>query len=302
MVASDVARAALIGGAAAAVIADAAPSSSTSWQSWSASSLPPFRPAQAALTPTLARTPDELTAANVVASAIESVGIFGGPAIGGLLLAATGTATVFVVTAATLLWSAVLIAGVNPDARAEQVTRQPGSVREELLAGFRDDRSEIVASGYSSVSSPRRRSSTGCSTSSSSSIALEFLGAGEAAVGFLNSAVGIGGVVGAVVAAALVGRRRMAADFGLGIFICGVPIALVAVWAERGVCTRPPRNRRDRKHARRRLRNDAHAAFGARGRARTGLRCAGEHPAADGRARGRRGAATAQLGWAPAER
>jgi len=42
--------------------------------------------------------------------------------------------------------------------------------------------------------------------------------------------VGVGGLFGALAAAALVGRKRQAADFGLGIFIWGVPIALVAVW------------------------------------------------------------------------
>src|SRR2546423_1665718 len=61
-------------------------------------------------------------------------------------------------------------------------------------------------------------------------IALKLLDTGRAGVGFLNSAVGIGGLLGALAAAALVGRRRLAADFGLGIFIWGVPIALVAVW------------------------------------------------------------------------
>ena len=43
-----------------------------------------FRPAQAALTPSLANHPGELTAANVAASTVESVGFFAGPAIGGL--------------------------------------------------------------------------------------------------------------------------------------------------------------------------------------------------------------------------
>jgi hypothetical protein len=61
-------------------------------------------------------------------------------------------------------------------------------------------------------------------------IALKLLDTGKAGVGFLNSAIGVGGLLGAVAAAALVGRRRLAADFGLGIFIWGVPIALVAVW------------------------------------------------------------------------
>ena len=61
-------------------------------------------------------------------------------------------------------------------------------------------------------------------------VALKLLDTGRAGVGFLNSAIGIGGLLGALAAAALVGRRRLAADFGLGIFIWGLPIALVAVW------------------------------------------------------------------------
>ena len=47
----------------------------------------PFRPAQAALTPSLARTPDELTAANAVASTHREHRVFAGPALAGLLLA-----------------------------------------------------------------------------------------------------------------------------------------------------------------------------------------------------------------------
>src|SRR5438128_12105170 len=54
-----------------------------------------FRPTQAALLPQLARTPEELTAANLVLTTIEGIGIFIGPAAGGLLLAATGTDVVF---------------------------------------------------------------------------------------------------------------------------------------------------------------------------------------------------------------
>src|SRR5205085_8228557 len=68
----------------------------------------PFRPAQAAVIPTLARTPEELTASNVVASAVESVGLFGGPALGGILLAAWGPSTAFAVTFAMLLFASLL--------------------------------------------------------------------------------------------------------------------------------------------------------------------------------------------------
>src|SRR6266540_1125843 len=74
-----------------------------------------FRPTQAALLPVLARTPQELTAANLVLTTIESVGLFVGPAVGGLLLAVTGTDTVFAVSAGVFLFAALLLAGVRAE-------------------------------------------------------------------------------------------------------------------------------------------------------------------------------------------
>ena len=72
-----------------------------------------FRPTQAALLPLLARSPEELTAANLVLTTIESVGVFAGPAIGGLLLAVTGTDTVFAITGVVFLLAALLLVGVR---------------------------------------------------------------------------------------------------------------------------------------------------------------------------------------------
>src|SRR4051812_40770309 len=105
MVSSDLARAALIGAAGLAVYPDAPPIVIYALASLVGIAATPFRPAQAAVTPALAETPEQLTAANVTASSIESVGIFAGPAIGGLLLVAAGPATVFAVTAGALVWS-----------------------------------------------------------------------------------------------------------------------------------------------------------------------------------------------------
>src|SRR6476646_4492474 len=71
-----------------------------------------FRPAQAALLPSLATNAQELTGANVVASTIESVGFFIGPAIAGLLLAIADVELVLAFDAITFVWSAALLVGL----------------------------------------------------------------------------------------------------------------------------------------------------------------------------------------------
>jgi MFS family permease len=229
MVASDLARVVLIVGAAVAVYSDSSPIVVYVIAALVGVAATAFRPAEAALIPTLARTPEELTAANVAASTIESVGIFLGPAIGGLLLAWTSVGTVFLVTAGAVLWSAVLLAGVRPVEEARVKEREAVSIVDELLAGFRaivgERRLRLLVGLFGAQTFV-----DGMLNVLIVVIALELLDTGQAGVGFLNSAIGIGGLIGALAAAALVGRRRLATNFGVGIFIWGIPIALVAVW------------------------------------------------------------------------
>src|SRR5205807_9700450 len=109
MVLSDLARVGLIAGAAAAVWSSAPAVVIYAIAGLVGVAATAFRPAEAALVPTLARTPEELTAAHVAASTIERIGIFGGPALGGLLLASAGPGTAFLLTASLLLWSSLLM-------------------------------------------------------------------------------------------------------------------------------------------------------------------------------------------------
>ena len=230
MVSSDVARAALVaaagivaatGGAAPVVYAIAAAVGVVACA---------FSPAQHAILPALADTPEELTAANVVSSTIESAGIFIGPAIGGLLLAATGVSVVFFTTAGAFLWSAALVAGIGARGRTAGAweTSVDGIVRSSLagfraIGGDRDLRVVVVLYGLQTFVSGALNVLVVVS-------ALKLLELGQSGVGFLNSAVGIGGVVGALVAMTLVGRAKLATDFGAGVLLWGVPLVLIGVW------------------------------------------------------------------------
>jgi MFS family permease len=187
------------------------------------------RPMLSALLPQLARTPEELTAANLVMTTIESSGIFLGPALGGILLAATNPETVFVVGAVAFFVASLLMAGIGAP---EVVEREPeGGIVGEFFAGFglvgRDRNLRLIIGLY------------GAQTLVAGALnvlivvaALELLDLGEAGVGFLNSAVGVGGLLGALGAFALVGRQRLASDFAIGLVLWGVPIALIGVFPE----------------------------------------------------------------------
>ncbi len=229
MVASDLVRAGLIGAAAAAIFADASPALVYVLAGLVSVAGTPFRPSEAAYTPLLAETPEELSAANVVAAAIESVGIFAGPALGGLLLATTDTGVVFLATAAAVVASALLILRIPAPAGSTAPERPAETVLEELLAGVRSiahDRKVTLLVGLFAA----QTFVDGLLGVLIAVIALSFLDAGTAAVGWLNAASGIGGVLGAVVAGALVGRGRLAADFGVGVVLFGIPLALVPAW------------------------------------------------------------------------
>jgi MFS family permease len=193
-----------------------------------------FMPAEAALLPDLARTPEELTAANVVRSTIESVGTFAGPAIGGALLAFSSPGTVMLVSAGAFVSGAVLVALIRPGA-----TRSEREVEEEAQTSFlreagggfraiaRDRRLRVIVGLYAA-----QTLLAGALSVLVVVTALDLLHRGDSAVGLLNAAMGIGGVVGALAAFTLIGRKRLASDFGLGIVLWGAPLAAIGIWPE----------------------------------------------------------------------
>ena len=190
-----------------------------------------FRPAQAALVPSLARTPEELTASNVASSTTEGLGIFVGPALGGFLLAATSTEVVFLATAALFLASALLVARIDEPRTEAEVEEEEGSFLRETLDGFRvlvrDSRVAVLVGLFAAQTFV-----DGALGVLTVVLALDALDIGPSGLGVLNSAIGVGALLGAAVAAALIGRARLATDFGFGMLLWGLPLVLIALWLE----------------------------------------------------------------------
>ena len=154
--------------------------------------------------------------------------MFAGPALGGGLLAVSGPWVVFAVTAAAFLWSAACLVRIPADSPAPP-EGEAEKVLPALLGGFRAIASEpklrvvIWLSGGQTLVA-------GALEVLIVIVALQLLHAGNAGVGWLNAAIGVGGLLGAIVAAALAGRKRLARDFGLGLLLFGLPLALAAAW------------------------------------------------------------------------
>ena len=188
-----------------------------------------FHPAESSLLPALARTPEELTAANVSSSTIESVGAFAGPAVGGIVLASFGVGAAFVLTSVTYLWSAAMIMRLRVERDAPLAAEEETLTHEGFLAGFRAIAAtkglRLIVLLYAAQTVVAGAMGVLVVVS-----ALRLLSLGNGGVGWLYSACGIGGVIGAVVALALVGRQRLASDFGIGLLLWGVPFLVLGLW------------------------------------------------------------------------
>ena len=199
----------------------------------------PFRPAQASYLPQLANGVEELAAANVASSTIESLGFLCGPALAGVLLAFTSISNVLFFNAATFAWSAFIVLGIRPsmvtapDPAPEPTADNPAELSvgflAEATAGFRvilRNRDLRILVGLFSAQTVV----AGASAVFGVSIALGLLGLNRSGLGYLDATLGIGGLVGGFIALVLVQRGRLARDFGVGVLLWSAPLLLVAVW------------------------------------------------------------------------
>ena len=191
-----------------------------------------FYPAMGAYLPALAKDEQQLGPANSAWASLQNVSYILGPAIGGLVLAFGTVTTAFIVNALTFVFIAVVLwslpssrardraeAAAPPegsppaDATAPAVegsTPAPpetplrlrplgGLVVVQLMAGF-------LGGGFQVITVI---------------LAIDVLNAGDQANGYLNAAIGIGGLIGAIAAGALVLRRGMGMPLIVGAIVAG---------------------------------------------------------------------------------
>ena len=188
-------------------------------------------PAIGAYLPSLVGDEADLGPANSVWATLDNLAYFIGPAVAGVLIAAGGLVLAFILNAASFAFIAVILATLPSRRKLAGEPEVPRSLdgadgmnRQDI--GWRtivrrmpgiivlDAATSFVGGGLGVLTVV---------------IAVESLGAGEAATGYLNAAPGIGGIVAGIVAGWVVLRRLDVGVIG-GSVIAGAGLSVLA-WA-----------------------------------------------------------------------
>jgi MFS family permease len=189
-----------------------------------------FSPTIGAFQPTLVRDESELGPANSAWSSLDNLAFFIGPAIAALLLALGGMVVAFLLNALTFAFVAVVLLGLRPPAReappAESEDHDSASQAEPMAASIRRQLAPIARPlaglAVMNVVSGFVFGGLGVMTVI---LAVDVFATGEAGTGLLNSAIGVGGVVGALGAGVLVLRRRLGPPLLGGALVVGAGVA-----------------------------------------------------------------------------
>ena len=182
------------------------------------------RPAHFSLLPRLSHTPSELTAANAATSVVEGSAAVLSPALAAVILAVASPGAVWLVMAVLMAAASSLII---PD-RVGMIDDDFGSLTgsdivRSGLQGFRTiarTREPRLLMGMAGILTIVE----GALDVLIVALAIDGFGRGDSAVGLLNTALGIGGLVGALATTTLVGRRRLAPALLLGGLLYGFGI------------------------------------------------------------------------------
>lgn len=187
-----------------------------------------LRPSQSTLLPALATTPEELVTANIATSAAEALGTFGGPLVAAFFIATGAPMVGAIVLLLVALAGLAAISSVEYEDQHDALG--PAEARNRtglgLAAGVAAIRRRpaigVVIAGFALQTMVR-----GLLGTLAVVLSVELIGLGEAGVGILGAAMGIGGIIGIV--AGLAAQRSTAMAFALALALWGLPIAFIGM-------------------------------------------------------------------------
>jgi MFS family permease len=229
-----------------------------------------FYPAMGAYLPALARDERQLGPANSAWASIQNFSFIVGPAIAGIVLAVGSVLIAFVLNALSFIFIAVILWSLPPSRAGQAVatttateapTTPPAPAPAEgTTAAATAATAAQAPAGQAPAATPapadpplRIRPLAGLTVVQLMAgflggglqvitviLAIDVLKAGEQANGYLNAAIGVGGLIGGIGAGALVLRRRLGMPLLIGAIVTGVgtialgaattlPVALVAI-------------------------------------------------------------------------
>ncbi len=181
-----------------------------------------------ALLPALARTPDELIAGNAVTSLGEAAGSLVGPAVAGVLLVVGGPGLALWATAAAYLLAAFGVLGLHVVTLARPALAGMAATLRQTLGGF-GALATYPSAGLLLGLVMTQVVVRGAFTVLLVSAAIELLGIGQSGVGYLNAAIGAGGLVGAIMSMSLLVGRGLSVSFAVSLATWGAPIAVIGL-------------------------------------------------------------------------
>jgi hypothetical protein len=204
-----------------------------------------FYPAIGGYIPNLALDERQLGPANSAWASLDNLGFVVGPVLGGILVASGGVTFAFVINAITFVVIAAVLWRLPPSSNvrpAKPSTAEAEAPATTLVAATSDPPPPTRASIRPLAGIALMRFVDGAIYGGvgvlTVVLAVDVLNAGDAATGYLNAAIGIGGVTGAIVSALLVLRRSLGAPLlagsvvvAVGSLVLGLAGALLAAMA-----------------------------------------------------------------------
>jgi MFS family permease len=205
-----------------------------------------FYPAMGAYVPALAKDERQIGPANSAVASIQNVSFILGPAIGGLVLAFGNVTAAFVINAATFVVIAIVLWTLPPsfakrDSETAEATAEAPAEDVPATSSEGSDHSTVATPPAPPSSKGRRFMGVAPLPAAGLLVvqliggflgggyqvitvilAIDVLGAGAQGNGYLNAAIGIGGLLGAILAGALVLRRHLGMPMIVGAVVTGL--------------------------------------------------------------------------------